>query len=534
MRIALAQIDVTVGDFDANVERALAAVSAAASHGVDVVLLPELTLTGYPPEDLLARPAFVERSRAAVRSFAERASVAAVVGFVDRDATGLRNVAALVRAGAIDTVYHKRLLPNYGVFDEERYFEAGTTDALIDIAGMPCGITVCEDIWFPETTARLAAEGVKVVLNISASPFHAGKGDEREQMFRTRALSEGVWVVCCNLVGGQDELVFDGRSVAIAPDGTVVARGASFAEDLLVVDVDVASGHGSGHVAPMLVGEEETYSALTLGLQDYLHKNGFGDVVVGLSGGIDSALVATLAADALGVGRVHGVLMPGPYSSEGSGTDALALATNLGIETLVLPIGAPFDAFVDTLAPAFGERPPDVTEENLQARVRGTLLMALSNKLGWLVLATGNKSELSVGYSTLYGDMVGGFAPVRDVLKTRIYELAAWRNAQGSELVIPASTMTKPPSAELRPGQTDQDTLPPYDVLDAILTGYVERDHSPADLIAAGHDEDTVRTVVRMVDAAEYKRRQGPLGIRVTPKAFGRDRRMPITNRFRG
>jgi len=534
MRIALAQINTTVGAFDANVERALAAVAAAASQRADLVLLPELTLAGYPPEDLLARPAFVERSLAAVRAFAIRATVPSVVGFVDRDGAGLRNAAALVRSGAIEAVYQKRLLPNYGVFDEERYFEAGTADTVVEVAGVPCGITVCEDIWFPETTARLAAAGARVVLNISASPFHAGKGEEREQMFRARARDDGVWVVYCNLVGGQDELVFDGRSVVIAPDGAVVARGASFAEDLVIAELDVARGAGTGSLAPMPGGEEEVYRALALGLRDYLHKNEFEDVVVGLSGGIDSALVAALATDSLGAAHVHGVVMPGPYSSQGSRTDAAALAASLGIETVELPIGAPLKAFTDTLAPAFGGRPPDVTEENLQARVRGTLLMALSNKLGWLVLATGNKSELSVGYSTLYGDMVGGFAPIRDVLKTRVYELAAWRNAQPGGPVIPVSTLTKPPSAELRPNQTDQDTLPPYDVLDAILTGYVERDLCPADLVAAGHDEAIVARVIRMVDAAEYKRRQGPPGIRVTPKAFGRDRRMPITNRFRG
>ncbi|MDZ4167716.1 MAG: NAD+ synthase [Coriobacteriia bacterium] len=536
MRIALAQVNVTVGDIEGNLERCLAAVETAADADADLVLLPELALTGYPPEDLLAKTHFVTAAGDALEDFASRAVVPAVVGFVTRDAGGLRNAAALVAGGQVVHVYYKRELPNYGVFDEERYFEPGENDTIFELGGVPTALTVCEDVWVAATVERLAAAGARLVLNISASPFHAGKGPERERMLRARARDNGVWLAYCNLVGGQDELVFDGRSLLVSPDGTPLARGASFAEGITVAsfEPDVAVATGSGDVSPMASDDDEIYTALVTGLRDYVRKNGFTDVTLGLSGGIDSALVATLAADALGPGHVHGVLMPGPYSSGGSVTDARALAAGLGMDALELPIGDAYEALLGTLAPAFGERMPDVTEENLQARTRGALLMALSNKFGWLVLATGNKSELSVGYSTLYGDMAGGFSPIKDVFKTKAYDLARWRNAHAAAPVIPEATLAKPPSAELRPDQTDQDSLPPYEVLDAILAGYVEQDRSVADLVAAGHDEVTVEAVVRMVDHAEYKRRQGAPGTRVTPKAFGRDRRMPITNRFRG
>ena len=530
MRIALAQIDVTVGDIDGNLELCLDAVASA--DGADLVLLPELALTGYPPEDLLARADFVDRSRDAVRRFAERAARPAVIGFVERDGGGLRNAAALVDSGAISAVYHKRMLPNYGVFDEERYFEPGVTDVLVTIAGARCAITICEDIWYAETAERLAASGAQVVLNLSASPFHRGKGGERESMLQARAADSGVWIAYCNLIGGQDELVFDGRSMVIAPDGSLVARGNAFGTDTVFAEVGGGIAAAPTSVAVSPEGPEELYRALTLGLGDYCRKNGFRDVVLGLSGGIDSALVAAIAADALGAERVHGALMPGPYSSAGSIEDALALAASLGIGTHTLPIGGPLDAFLETLEPAAGDLSRTLSEENLQARVRGTLLMALSNTNGWLVLATGNKSELSVGYSTLYGDMAGGYAPIKDVLKTNVYELARWRNRDGE--VIPRATIEKPPSAELRPDQTDQDSLPPYDVLDAILLGYIEQDMSMEDLVAEGHHAATVERVVRMVDAAEYKRRQAAPGTRVTGKAFGRDRRMPITNAYRG
>ena len=535
MRIALAQINVTVGDLDGNLERCLAAVERA--RGAHLVVLPELALTGYPPEDLLARPDFVERAAEVLQQFAVRSTSPAVVGCIEHTGSGLANAAFFVRDGRVAAVYRKQLLPNYGVFDEERYFTPGREDLIVEIAGERCGITVCEDIWVPDTTERLAHAGATVIVNLSASPFHAGKGGEREAMLRARTAHDDVWVAYCNLVGGQDELVFDGRSMAFGPGGTLIARAPAFEETVLFAEVGAGAldprGRDAqpGAVAPPASGPEELYRALELGLADYVRKNGFSDVVLGLSGGIDSALVATLAVDALGPAHVHGVLMPGPYSSPGSVDDAVQLAGNLGMDALTLPIGGPFDEFLATLEPVFDDMPSDTTEENLQARTRGMLLMALSNKLGWLVLSTGNKSEVSVGYSTLYGDMVGGFSPIKDVFKMRVWELARWRNERTP--VIPEAIIDKPPSAELRPDQTDQDSLPPYELLDRILAGYVELDRSAEELIAEGFDRATVERVIRMVDAAEYKRRQAPPGTRVTPKAFGRDRRMPITNAYR-
>jgi NAD+ synthase (glutamine-hydrolysing) len=420
------------------------------------------------------------------------------------------------------------------VFDEKRYFTAGVDAGIFELGATLFDTTVCEDVWVPELIVADAAQGAKVVLNISASPFHAGKGREREEMLQQRAREAGVWLAYCNLVGGQDELVFDGRSVVISPTGEVVTRAKAFEEDFLVTDFAAEGKLGAPErVEDVLIGPEEVYRALMVGLRDYVDKNGFSDVVVGLSGGIDSALTATLAADALGPWRVHGALMPSRFSSEGSLTDARALAANLGIDTMELPIEDAFEAFNETLEPVFGDGDFDVTEENLQARVRGTLLMALSNKFKWLVLATGNKSELSVGYSTLYGDMVGGFAPIKDVFKTRVYELARWRN-ESIGPAIPEATMTKPPSAELRDGQVDADSLPPYEVLDPILELYVERDMSREAIGGAGFATSDVERVADLVDAAEYKRRQGPLGIKITPKAFGKDRRVPVTNRYKG
>lgn len=532
MRFALAQVNPTVGDVDGNLVLALEAAREAAEAGADLVVLPELVITGYPPEDLLGKPHFVERAMAAVETFAAEAACPALIGAPWRDDSGLYNTAVHVRPGSIDAIYRKRLLPNYSVFDEKRYFTPGSANMLLDYGGIGVGVTICEDAWQPEPIARLASIGARVVTNLSASPFFAGKGVARERMLVRRALEFGVWVVYCNLVGGQDELVFDGRSVVIAPDGTVVGRARSFEEDLLVVDFDLDAAPSAQRVEPRIEHEPEMYAALVLGLRDYIRKNGFTDIVVGLSGGIDSAFVATLAADALGPERVHGVMMPSRYSSTGSLADSRALAQALGIDVLEMSIEPTFTAALETLEPAFEGREPDVTEENLQARVRGMLLMALSNKFGWLVLATGNKSELSVGYSTLYGDMVGGFAPIKDVFKTRVYELARWRNARSQ--AIPEPILVKPPSAELRPGQIDQDALPPYDLLDSILVEYVELDRSVDEIVEMGHERALVERVAAMVDGAEYKRRQGPVGIKVTPKAFGKDRRMPITNRFRG
>ncbi len=535
MRVVLAQIDTTVGDITGNVQKILETLSRANDLGAGFTIFPELTITGYPPEDLLAKPHFVEANLDALEQVAAACGNAAIVGFVDRIDDRLYNAAALCGNNRVLRVYHKRQLPNYGVFDERRYFTPGEDPGLIELGGTMFAATVCEDIWVPEIAAELAEESAQVIFNISASPFHAGKGDEREEMLRARARDNNIWLAYCNLVGGQDELVFDGRSLIVSPTGDVVARGASFEEDLVLADFAPQGRLGAAeHMEPVPDAEEEVYRALTLGLRDYVHKNGFTDVVLGLSGGIDSALTATIAADALGAEHVHGVLMPSRYSSEGSLVDSRTLAAALGIEAMELPIEGPHGSFESAMTGVFEGTEPDVTEENLQARVRGTLLMALSNKFGWLVLATGNKSELSVGYSTLYGDMVGGFAPIKDLFKTRVYDLARWRNGQPGGPVIPSAVLTKAPSAELRPDQTDQDSLPPYDVLDGILERYVEGDRSIDEIVSDGFDLPTVERVARMVDGAEYKRRQGPLGIKTTPKAFGKDRRMPVTNRFRG
>ncbi len=537
VRIALAQIDSVVGDVAGNTARVVEWLGRAREQGADLAIFPELVLTGYPPEDLLCRSHFVMENREALDTVAAACrGIRAFIGFVDRHDGLLHNAAALCGDGSVTQVYHKRLLPNYGVFDEERYFEPGAVALVGTVGGVQVAPMICEDIWLPGVVAEVAHAGARLVVNLSASPFHTDRGSEREEMLCERAADNGVWLAYCNLVGGQDELVFDGRSLLVSPAGEIVARAGAFTEDLLVVDVDLDTDTmAPARIEPSPTAEEEVYAALRLGLADYVEKNGFRDVVVGLSGGIDSALVVTIAADALGADRVHGVTMPSRYSSPGSVDDSRALAGALGIDFHEIGIEPAFSAFLGTLQPVFEGRESDVTEENLQARVRGTLLMALSNKFGWLVLAPGNKSELSVGYSTLYGDMVGGFAPIKDVFKTRAYELARWRNARDAgPLVIPAAIIDKPPSAELRSGQFDEDSLPPYALLDAILAAYVESDLSREAIVSRGYDRATVERVCRLVDAAEYKRRQGPLGIRVTPKAFGKDRRMPVTNRYRG
>lgn len=532
VRIALCQIDVTVGDIDGNTARAIEAVKRASGQGATVTLLPELTLTGYPPEDLLARASFIEENIDALKVFASECETSVVVGFVDRTAEGLHNAAALCRSGQVVRVYHKRRLPNYGVFDEARWFRPGIDPGLVQIEDRMAALGICEDIWDDSLPVEAVCGGARMLLNISASPFHADKGSARERMLCDRARDNGVIVAYCNLVGAQDELVFDGRSCVVAPDGRVLARAKAFEEDLLVVDVGEGGAADAGRLEEVPEGPEEVWAALRAGLGGYVRKNGFSRVVLGLSGGIDSALTAALAVDALGEAGVVGVIMPSRYSTDHSVTDARELANRLGIDVLEIPVEEAVSALETALAPAFGTGPPGVAEENLQARVRGTLLMGLSNRFGWLVLATGNKSELSVGYSTLYGDMVGGFAPIRDVFKTRVYELARWRNSLGA--VIPEASIDKEPSAELRPGQTDRDTLPDYEVLDRILAAYVEGDASVREMIDAGLDASTVQQVCRMVDASEHKRRQGPLGVRITPKAFGRDRRMPVTNAYRG
>ncbi len=563
IRIALCQLDAVVGDIDGNVEQTLAALKVAEEADADVAVFPELMVTGYPPEDLLLRPAFVDhalRGLDAVVRGTSASRCAAIVGFVDRVAgeRGVANAAAVISAGAVRGIWHKEFLPNYGVFDERRWFTPGVgATPLFRIAGVSVAVTICEDAWFADgPIARQAAGGAAIVCSLNASPYRAGAMAEREAMLAERARDARVPIAYVNLVGGQDELVFDGGSMVVDASGAVTCRLPQFSEEVGIVDLDVPDPDGDrspGSVAPLrvvdVVGEpgrrrghfpprvapapavaDEVYDALVLATRDYVTKNRFTDVVISLSGGIDSALVAAIAVDALGPGRVHGVLLPSRYSSPGSVSDALELSEALGIEHRTIPIEEVHDAFLTLLGPHFGDRPADLAEENLQARIRGTVVMALSNKFGWLVLTTGNKSELAVGYATLYGDMAGGFAVIRDVPKTLVYAVARARNARRGGPVIPEAILAKPPSAELRPDQLDADSLPPYDVLDPILEAYVERESSVAEIVAAGFDEATVRRVVRLVEGAEYKRRQAPPGARVTSRAFGRDRRMPITN----
>ncbi len=565
IRVAGAQINLVVGDLDGNVERILAAMAWAEDLQADVLLLPELAVTGYPPEDLLLRQRLVEANAQAVYRLASRAGeTTTVVGFVDRtqgepkrDDAGpgrLHNAAALLAGGRLRGVYHKVLLPNYGVFDEDRYFFPGAApDALWDINGVVAGVSICEDIWVAEgPPARQAEAGADILLNINGSPYHRNKDAEREEMLRERARALALPLVYVNLVGGQDELVFDGGSLVIDARGEILYRSPQFEEDLFWVDVPLSEAgrsdvratvvsHGTlleGEPAeppelhPPLEETEEIYQALCLGLGDYVRKNGFPQVVLGLSGGIDSALVAAIAGDALGPEAVWAVTMPSRYSSEGSVADSGALAANLGIRLSEISIEPPFSGFLETLAEAFAGTEPGVAEENLQARARGAILMALSNKHGGLVLATGNKSEMSVGYSTLYGDMAGGYAVLKDVSKTLVYELARWRNREAE--VIPEAIIAKPPSAELRPGQLDTDSLPPYSVLDPILEAYVEKDLALQEIVKLGFNRGVVERVARMVDGNEYKRRQSAPGVKITPKALGRDRRLPITNRFAG
>ena len=540
MRIALGQINTTVGDLEGNAARIAAVATEAAAVGADLVVYPELAITGYPPEDLLFREAFVSDNLRALGEIALQTAdgPALLVGYVDRSERGLHNSAALLRGGEVLARYHKHRLPNYGVFDEARYFVPGDTGCSLRLADSSIGISICEDAWKPGPPWEEYAGSVRVIPNLNASPYHRGKAEDRERICRDRARETGAWIVYVNAVGGQDELVFDGGSIVVDPSGEVVWRANVFEEDLLVVDV-----LGPGENKPPLPsterppwpGEtEEVYRALVLGLRDYVLKNRFAEVAIGLSGGIDSSLVAVLAADALGPAAVRGLSMPSRYSSEGSVTDAYALAEALGIRIERIEIDPIFQAHLEALAGPFAGAEPNVAEENLQARIRGNLLMAISNKFDAMVLATGNKSEMGTGYSTLYGDLAGGFAPIKDVMKTRVFELSRWRNEQGpGDGPIPQAVIDKPPSAELRPDQKDTDSLPPYELLDPILEAYVEEDRSPEDLVAAGHDADLVDRVVRLVDLSEYKRRQAPPGVKITPKAFGRDRRLPITNLYR-
>jgi NAD+ synthase (glutamine-hydrolysing) len=525
VRLALAQINAVVGDLDGNRDRILAALEDARAAGADLVVLPELAVTGYPPEDLLLRPSFVRAAEAATREVAAATGgLCALVGTPWQLDDGIANACAVCVDGELQELYRKRLLPNYGVFDEERYFTPGTDATVLQLAGLDVGLTVCEDVWRPEPAADLAAAGAQLLVNLSASPFHVGKAESREAMLAERARVNGFPLAFCNLVGGQDELLFDGHSVVLSAAGEVLARAPGFEEHLLVVDL----GH-SGAIAPFEPELEQMRHGLVLGLRDYVRKNGFGDVVLGLSGGIDSALVAALAADALGPDRVHCVSMPSRYSSEGTKGDAQRLAEHVGCDFRELPIESVVGAFHE-----LGVGTTGLAAENLQARVRGMMLMSLSNEHGWLVLATGNKSELSVGYSTLYGDLAGGFALIKDVYKTDVFRLARHLNERAGRELIPQSIIERAPSAELREDQRDEDSLPPYDELDRVLEAYVEQDRSREELVAAGHDPATVERAVGLIDRAEYKRRQAPPGVKLRPKAFGRDRRIPITNRWRG
>jgi NAD+ synthase (glutamine-hydrolysing) len=557
MRLALAQIDSVVGDLDGNRRRIGAAIAAAREANADLVLLPELAVTGYPPEDLLLRPGFVHvASRTVERIAADAVGIVVLVGAPHLDGR-LYNACYALADGAVQSIYHKRLLPNYGVFDEERYFAAGDDIVLLRFGDALVGPTVCEDIWVAgPPAAELSHAGVHLLANISASPFHVGKEREREQMLQGRARDNALFIAYCNAVGGQDELVFDGRSVVIDDEGRVLARAPGFEEALLVVDIDPVATVGRrlrvaapevelapareqadvrvATVDPFTDELEQMRAALVLGLGDYIRKNGFGDVVVGLSGGIDSALTAALAVEALGAEHVHGVSMPSRYSSAETRTDARRVAESLGIDFREIDIESTVEALTGALAHSFEGRPADLTEENLQARIRGTLLMALSNKFGWILLATGNKSELSVGYSTLYGDLAGGFALLKDVYKTDVFQLARRLNERAGRELIPVSVIERAPSAELRHDQLDEQSLPPYDALDVVLRAYVELDRSREELLEDGFDREVVDRALAMIDRAEYKRRQAPPGVKLHPKAFGRDRRTPITNRWPG
>jgi len=571
LRLAMSQINTTVGDLEGNKAKIIAGIERARDEGADLVTFPELCLPGYPPEDLLLKPQFIAANLKALRDLVKHTrGITAVIGFVDR-ADDIFNSAAVAHNGEMVGIYHKMYLPNYGVFDEIRYFQAGTECPVYVINGVTVGITICEDIWYPDGPALPQAllGGAEVIVNISSSPYHAGKGYMRERMLSTRASDGLVIVAYNNLVGGQDELVFDGHSLIFDENGNLIAQGKQFEEDFIVADLNpdavfrrrlhdprrrqekaryrptetkkiVISTEPRKDPRPafkreeivLLPREAEIYKALVIGTRDYVTKNGFKTVVIGLSGGIDSAITATIAVDALGRDQVVGVSMPSEYSSRASVTDAQELAENLGIRLLSIPIQPAFDAFREMFGEHFRNLKENETEENIQARIRGNILMALSNKFGWLVLTTGNKSEISVGYCTLYGDMAGGFAVLRDVPKTLVYDLARYRNSIDSKGVIPQSIIDKPPSAELRPNQKDTDKLPPYDVLDAILEAYVEEDRSIEEIAEMGFDAALVKSIIDMVDRNEYKRRQGPPGIKITPRAFGRDRRMPITNRF--
>jgi len=576
LRIGLAQVNLTVGDLAGNARKILQWAETARRQGVALLLFPELAVTGYPPEDLLLKPAFIRdnlKTLDHIRRGLKAPGMVTILGFVD-GGDDIYNAAAVIHRGKVLGVYHKRRLPNYGVFDEDRYFQPGDRPLSIRWGDLRVSVSICEDIWYPGGPSQEALRGqAELIVNLSSSPYHLGKSEQRERMLRTRATDGVALVAYLNLVGGQDELLFDGGSTLYDPDGRVLARGKLFEEDLVLADLDLeevfrrrlhdprsrkekqlhaqeqdrtvwvqvpGAPPAPGRrrpiqplVQPRPAPAEEVFHGLVLGTRDYVKKNGFARVLVGLSGGVDSALVAALAVEALGKKALVGVSMPGPFTSRGTRADAAKVAKNLGIEFHELPIGPVFESYLGALQPAFKGRKPDVAEENLQARIRGNYLMALSNKFGWLVLTTGNKSELATGYCTLYGDMAGGFAVIKDVPKTLVYQVAEFINARAGRDLIPRSVLERPPTAELRANQTDQDTLPPYAELDPIVTAYVEEDLSFEEIVAKGAKPATVKKVIRMVDGNEYKRRQGPPGIKITERAFGKDWRLPITNRYR-
>ena len=573
LRIALAQLNPTVGDFEGNVSKIINYIGEAEKSGSQIVVFPELSITGYPPEDLLLKPKFIENNLKALERVQKGVrNIIAVVGFVDRK-DDIYNAAAVIYNRKLIDTYHKIYLPNYGVFDEVRYFQAGTKYPVYKIGDTCFGVNICEDIWYPEGPARLQAlAGAELIININASPYRIGKGRFRENILSVRALDNIVIVAYLNTVGGQDELVFDGGSFIIDENGNVIARGRQFEEDLIIADLNLEAVKMKRLHAPrrrqeviklekgsvegitvsvkkheekelvnllsrsheILEPLEEIYEALVLGTSDYVKKNGFKGVVIGQSGGVDSSLVSTIAVDALGKENVTGIFMPSPYTSKESREDAYSLADNLGIKIREIPIDSIFNSYLDLLKKEFRRLPIDTTEENIQARIRGNILMAFSNKFKWLVLTTGNKSEMSVGYATLYGDMAGGFAVLKDVPKTIVYELCRWKSKKEGRVVIPERVLWKEPSAELKPNQKDTDMLPPYSLLDPILRAYIEEDKGFEEILAIGCDVESTKKVVRMVDTSEYKRRQAPPGIKITQRAFGRDRRFPITNKYRG
>ena len=570
LRVALAQLNFTVGDIEGNTKKIINAINLAKKKNVDIIAFPELAITGYPPEDLLLRTQFIKKNMEKLEEIAEASKdIISVVGFVDWD-EDIYNSLAILYNGKILGKYHKHFLPNYGVFDEVRYFQRGNEIVLLNLKGYKIGFSICEDIWYPENPINIQAiEGAEVIININASPYHIGKNKIREEMIKVRAMDNLVAIAYVNLVGGQDELVFDGNSIIVAPDGSFITKGNAFEEEIIIGDIeldgifrvqlrdnrlrnlrkeykrddnivkeiflDYEIKGKIDNVEQKIIFDkreiEDIYKALIVGVRDYIRKNGFEKVLIGLSGGIDSSLTATIATDALGKENVIGVLMPSQYTSRESIEDALELARNLGIKTYTIPITNTYEKYLEELNPVFEGLKQDTTEENLQARIRGNILMALSNKFGWIVLATGNKSELSVGYATLYGDMVGGFAVLKDVLKTKVYELAEYRNSISK--VIPDRVLEKPPSAELRPDQKDEDELLPYHILDEIIKLYVEEEVPPTEIVKLGFDQNSVKKIINMIEKNEYKRRQAPIGIKITERAFGKDRRMPITNKYK-